>query len=241
LIQIVEKIKKFFGSAGKLVLALFFAGVGLFAVVEIYSTTTAFFEEKSLEKYAVAEPWAYDLPQIGFKVEGKRKYVDGALLVTLKFTGYPKFLSDPALNRKNKEESRGFLLSFQDSDEFDVFELNIPLTSLTTILGEDGKPIGLSGQHAEFISAETYARISKAELVWTLDTEIAKPVAQKPHAVSNTVDSGEGDHCAPGISRSARLKRLAQHGDVRLTGADTYKAGSSTVMFGFDGGVIYCD
>ena len=58
MIQIVEKIKKFFGSAGKLVFALFLAGVGLFAIVEIYSTTTTYFEKKSLEKYAVAKPWA---------------------------------------------------------------------------------------------------------------------------------------------------------------------------------------
>ncbi len=250
MIQIVEKIKTFFGSAGKLVFALFLAGVALFAIVEIYSTTTTYFAQKSLEKYAVAKPWAEDLSQIGLKVVGKRKYVDGAVLVTLTFTGYPKFLSDPVLSKKNKDESRGFLLALRDADDFEVATLDIPLASLTTIVGDDGTAIGLRGQRAEFLSVEQYARISNVEVVWTLDTEIPKPVVQPPRAApvvqapradARLGDSNVGDHCEPGISRSVRLERLAQHGKVRQTGNDMYEAGSREVSFGFSGNVIYCN
>jgi hypothetical protein len=250
ILEIVEKVKRFFGSAGKLVFALFLAGVGLFAIVEIYSTTTTYFEKKSLEKYAVAKPWADDLSQVGLKVAGKRKYVDGVVLVTLTFIGYPEFLSDPILTKKNADESRGFLLKLKDADDFEIATLDIPLTSLTTIVGDDGKAIGLSGQRGELLAVEQYTRISSVDVVWTLDTEIPKPVVQPPRGAPivqapradvRLDDSNTGDHCEPGISRSVRLKRLAQHGDVRLTGNDTYRAGSREVMFGFSGNVIYCN
>ena len=239
--KIVETMKKVFGSTGKLVFALFLAGIGVLAVIEGYSSATKFFLKKSLDRYAVVTPWTDDLSILGLNVEGKRKYVGGALVVTLEFKGSPNFLSDPVLNKKNKEESRGFLLRLQDADGFNVVTADIPLTSFTTLVGADSKPIGLRGQHREFMDVEEYARISTVDISWTLDTEIPKPIAQQFRATPRADDSAIGDHCAPGISRAVRLKRLAQYGDVRIAGDDTYKAGGRTVMFGYDGGVIYCN
>ncbi len=138
----------------------------------------------------------------------------------------------------------------KDADDFERAKLEIPLVSLIINIGDDGKAIGLRGQRGEVLTAEQYARISKVNVEWTLNTEIPKPaiqppraapIVQAPRADARLDDSNAGDHCEPGISRSVRLKRLAQHGNVRLTGADTYKAGSRTVMFGFDGDVIYCN
>lgn len=247
---IVEKIKNLFGSAGKLAFALFLAGAGLLAIVELYSETTNFLKNKSLEKYAIATPWATDLSQIGLKLEGKRKYLNGGLAVTLNFIGYPKFLSDPILKEKNKDKSNGFFLHFQDSDGFDIVKIFMPMNSLNIVVNNDGNTSGLSGQVEDVISAEQYARIANVRVAWNLDTETPKPVAPQPSAAPiapvrrddpTSNQSITGDHCEPGISRAIRLKRLAQHGTVRQTGDDTYRAGSHEVMFGYDGRVIHCD
>jgi len=48
------------------------------------------------------------------------------------------------------------------------------------------------------------------------------------------------DHCAPGLSKAERMKRLAQHGTVRETGTGAFEAGGRTVTFGYDGGLLYC-
>jgi hypothetical protein len=241
MIQIVENIKKVFGSAGKLALALFVAGIGLLAVIEAYSAIHNFYAKKALQGYAIAMPWAYDLSgQLGLKAKGKRKYIDGALVVTIEFAGSPQFLSDPILRRKNIREERGFQLSFLDADGFSIVQMFTPLSSLATAKGDDGIPIKLSGQQSEFIDLEQYKRISSVKVSWTIDTEIPKAVTQKSRAAPSSDDSTVGDHCAPGISRAVRLKRLAQRGNVRLTGGNTYEAGGKTVMFGYDGGVVYC-
>jgi hypothetical protein len=48
------------------------------------------------------------------------------------------------------------------------------------------------------------------------------------------------DHCAPGLSKAERMKRLAQHGTVRETGTGAFEASGRTVTFGYDGGLLYC-
>lgn len=62
-------------------------------------------------------------------------------------------------------------------------------------------------------------------------------------SVSNSLaDIGDkSDPCAPGLTRAERLKRLAAVGSVRQTGTDQFEAGSRTVMFGYNGGLIYCN
>jgi len=50
------------------------------------------------------------------------------------------------------------------------------------------------------------------------------------------------DHCAPGLSRSERMKSLALKGNVRETGYHIYQAGSSMISFAdsLSGDVISC-
>lgn len=65
---------------------------------------------------------------------------------------------------------------------------------------------------------------SKADERWE-DAPAAKPVL---------------DHCAPGLLKAERLKRLAQHGTVRETGAGEFQAGGRTIHFMYDGSLAYC-
>lgn len=48
------------------------------------------------------------------------------------------------------------------------------------------------------------------------------------------------DHCAPGLSKQERLKRLEQHGTVRETGAGQFEAGMNAIVFSYDGSLAYC-
>ena len=48
------------------------------------------------------------------------------------------------------------------------------------------------------------------------------------------------DHCAPGISKAERLKRLSQYGTVREVGNASFEAGGRTVSFHYDGSLLHC-
>lgn len=47
------------------------------------------------------------------------------------------------------------------------------------------------------------------------------------------------DHCAPGLSKAERMKRLAQHGTVREAGSGRYEAGNSSVTY-FESELLSC-
>ena len=71
------------------------------------------------------------------------------------------------------------------------------------------------------------------------DGDGLKKIKQKP-TTQNASSGVDDDHCAPGLSRSERLRRLALKGAVRETGKDTYSVGYSEIMFSYDGSVLIC-
>jgi hypothetical protein len=83
----------------------------------------------------------------------------------------------------------------------------------------------------------TYEKFKSINVKWTFDTEAKKQISAP--VVANP-QGDQTDHCAVGLTRAERLRRLALNGSIRETGSNTYDAGSRSVMFGYDGGVIYC-
>lgn len=69
--------------------------------------------------------------------------------------------------------------------------------------------------------------------------------ASAAKAVNLQTPSGEGlsadpsDPCAPGLTKSQRLHRLAAFGAVRETGSEAYEAGPHDLTFAF-GSLVYC-
>lgn len=49
------------------------------------------------------------------------------------------------------------------------------------------------------------------------------------------------DHCAPGLAKAERMKRLAQHGTVRETGTGAFDVSGRMLRFGYDGALLYCE
>jgi hypothetical protein len=93
--------------------------------------------------------------------------------------------------------------------------------------------VALNGQFQEFVSIDTYKRFEKLVAEWTLETKLAS----KPNWEAAPVLA---DPCAPNLNKTERLKRLAQHGEVRQNGANTFSASNRTVAFFDDGTLLDC-
>lgn len=150
------------------------------------------------------------------------KVVNGYLYVSVNADGYPQYLEHPANKAKG-----AFVLEFEDSDGFRINEKSIPLNNFTTLWGKE-RAGGLSYQYKEFISLSDYKRFNSVSIRWTVDPKLtlAKPQANNPKPSAT-----HPDPCAPGLSKTERLSRLANFGQVRQTGSDTYSAGPRWITF----------
>jgi len=163
---------------------------------------------------------------LAFTVE--TKVVDGYLYVSIRADGYPKYLLHP----KNKA-SGAFILNFYDSDGFNVYEKSISIKDFTTVVnGSD--PDGLSYQFKEFVSLSDYKRFSRTSIGWTVDEKLVPTTAQPSPPIPSKPTATLPDPCAPGLSKSERLRRLAALGDVKQSSADSYSAGGRRVAFSGD-------
>lgn len=237
--QYIVKAKEFFRSIGKLSASLFLAAIGVILVVYAYTAISEVYQKKKDEKYEVISEWSDDLKVIGLAAKAKTKVVNGSLYVQLAFDGHPAYLTHPSLAQKNRDAE--FILKFIDNDKFELFERRIKISQFTTNVNENGKPAGLHYQFTAPIDTETYAKFQTLDIGWTFETVIPDASQSSKGTKSDKPSSAEStDHCAPGITRSERLRRLALNGPLRESAKDSYSAGSKSVMFFYDGSVLYC-
>jgi len=144
---------------------------------------------------------------------------------TVEVNGYPAYLAYPW----NASRSLNFI--FVDQDGFTVLTKSVTISEFTSIIDGNGKKTGLTYEFKDSMALESYKQIGRMQVGWNLMTD-APEAAPQAKAIT--------DHCAPGLSRQERMKRLAQHGEVRETGKQDYTAGGHTVMFGYDGDLTYC-
>lgn len=237
--QFITKAKDFFRSIGKLSASLFFAALGVVVIVYAYNAIGDAYQKKKNEKYEAVREWSYDLNDIGFIAKAKTKVVNGSLFVQLNFEGYPAYLTHPSLSQKNQNAE--FILNFTDADNFELFDQRIKISNFTTV-EVGGKPEGLRYQFTVPISTATYEKFSNLSIGWTFETkipEIVQPAARSPKG-DKPISSDSTDHCAPGLSRSERMRRLALNGTVRENAKESYSVGSKSVMFSWDGSVLLC-
>ncbi len=201
-------------------------------------------EKDEAKQYEVVKDWPVDLKaNLGMQLVARTKVVDSRLFMSVRFDGYPAYLSDPRLFAKNRDET--FLLSFQDQDGFKLYEKALKVSDLSSSVDAQGKKIGMNYQFDEFIGVDSYKRFARLNVQWTLDTALPVPSIQAPVVATAPppapVDETQKlDHCAPKLSQEERLKRLAQHGSVRETGYGSYSAGGKSVTLSSDGTIIFC-
>jgi hypothetical protein len=229
------KINDFFRAALKIATAIFLAitalsiaGWGIWKVQDIS-------DKRYAKQYEVIKLWPVNLKDnLQLTLLARTKLVDGRLFAEVNFDGYPAYLSDPRLEAKNRTGSISLL--FQDKDGFKVHAKSIQMTEFSKIVDATGKKSGLSFEFDEYMSPETYGRLTALAVQWTLDTVLPVPTASAP-----TVDDQLTDHCAPNISKTERLRRLAQHGTLRQTGDGVYEVGNRSLhFFTYDGSLINC-
>lgn len=229
------KISDFFKASFKIALAIFIAAASLSLVGLIGWKITDYREKDSAKQYEAVRSWDVDLREnLQMQVNARTKVVDNTFLATVSFTGYPEFLTNPRLAYKNRNAS--FTLNFTDQDGFKLREKIIPINQMTSTVDASGKKIGLEYQYSEFTPTDTYKRFAALSIQWNVETQ-SPPVS----AIESTATDKSLDHCGPGLSKTERLKRLALNGSLRETGMNSYTAGSKSIAFGYDGGVIYCN
>lgn len=227
-------IKDFFRSALKTATSIFLALAALAAFWLGYEKVNNTLEERQALPYEAVKTWSAEGGKaLGMNVEARTKLVSGMLMTQVKTDKYPTYLSDPKLFALNHD--RLISLVFLDKDGFSLFEKAIAIKEFYTNVNDDGSKHGLQFDFNERLPADSYKRIAKLGLSWTVQTE---PLPEEPKLPQ---PSGEvRDHCAAGINKTERLKRLAQFGRVRETGLNEYTSGLHSVMFGYDGAVLSC-
>lgn len=167
----------------------------------------------------------------------RTKLIDGKMMCVVSLMGYPKYLNAP-LNQE-----REFTFEFHDADGFQLFSRAVKVSDFTGIVGSDGERNGLTYQFSEHVDVDTYSRFSSFDVKWNLDLSLGEKIttANPTADVEHPPKSPQLDHCAPGLSKSERLKRLRQYGDVREAGKDDYRAGGRSLQFFYDGSLLYCN
>lgn len=188
-------------------------------------------EAKPFEEVKIWSPPVHEA--LGMKLRARTKVVDGMLYVDLTFQGYPQYLSLPSMRSKNAD--RWIKVEFLDHDGFKLFDKTVAIKEFTSIVGPDAKPDGLQYEFTQMVSLDDYKRWASAQVGWNVDTEVPKAVAwQDAPEVKPLLD-----HCAPGLSKADRLKRLAQHGTIRQTGMGEYQAGGRRLVYLGDSAEMY--
>ena len=230
--ELLKKIKEWFLSIRKLTAAIFLSLLGLLVVISFYGYAVDFYKSQKNQKYEKIQDWNYDLSMIEVKASAKTKVVDDRLYFSVEIDGYPEYLN-ASINK-----GRDFIFQFVDGDNFVLFEKRASLNEFTKNVDAKGNPIGMRYQTTQFMDTSTYEKFKAFIVLWTFDTNVKK---QPSAPVATNPQGDQTDHCAAGLSRAERLRRLALNGKVRETGSNSFSAGNKSVMFSYDGGVLYCN
>ena len=226
----VARLKGFASAVFKLGTSIAVGLLLLVAVCAVGYWAYTYPERQQAKAAEQVRNWSADLSSnLGLKLRARTKVTDGRMHTTLTFDGYPDFLKYP-INR-----TRGFNLEWKDSDGFTRIRKFVAMSEFSANVDAKGKPYGLTGELSEYVSVADYSSIAALEVGWTLQTDapIEFPPAPPPGAAA------AADHCAPGLTRQERLRRLAQHGTLRETGYNTFSAGLHTLMLS-GAEVLYC-
>lgn len=230
--EFLNKIKAWFVSIRKLTAAIFLSILGVLLVVTVYGYAVDSYKSQKNQKYEKIQDWNNDLSMIGFNVLSKTKLVDSTLYFSVKMSGYPEYLDVP-INR-----GRDFVFQFYDADNFVMFEKRVALSDFALLVDEKSKPIGLSYQTTQLMDTSTYEKFKLLNIQWTFDAN-AKRQNLAPAAINPKGE--QADHCAAGLSRAERLRRLALTGAVRETSYQTYSNGKHFVEFlGSGSDITFC-
>ena len=224
-------LKEFAKATLRTAIAFFIGLLALLLVIAAYSWAMHSYEEKEAKPYETIRKWEANLQKaLMLDINVRTKMVGGKLLASIKVDGYPPYLSAP------KNESAQLILEFLDKDGFKAYIKSLNISEFTSIVSQKGEKTGLEYQFEDSLDLDKYKKFYQMQISWTLDS---KAPEHKVQAVP-TLPKIQLDHCAPNISKSERLKRLAQYGAIREAGRGHFEAGDSSIHFYDDGTLMLC-
>lgn len=231
--SLLVRVRAFTSSAFRLALALALAFIltGVIVAAGYWGWTAQ--DRAQAQQAEKVRMWAKDLKtHLSMTLQAKTKLVDHTMYVSLEFDGYPDYLKHPW------NQSRGFTIKWEDADGFSQVEKFVKLSEFSTRVDNKDKPGGLFLQFTSFATPKNYNNLANISVEWTIDTSAPKPapiVVPRPPEVGK--DTSDSDHCAPGLTRQERMRRLAKHGQVRETGMGEFTVGSKRLFY--IGGELY--
>ena len=206
---------------------MFLALLALAVVIGIFIWAKDNYNRQQAKPFEEVQNWSFDLKDtLGVEAHARTKLVSNTLLTTIEIIGYPKHFSD------SRNTNAFLIFDFLDEDGFKITSKSVKISEFTNMVDSNGEKAGLSYQFDEYLDQEQYKRFNQMQVSWNLLTK-AEPLPAPPITTL--------DHCAPNISKTERLKRLAQYGTVRQTGEGQYSAGEHSVdFFTYDGSLINC-
>lgn len=231
--SLLARVRAFTSSAFRLAVALALAFVltGLTVGTGYWWWTAQ--DRAQAQQAEQVRLWSKDLKGLlSMSLQAKTKLVDGVMYVSLEFDGYPDYLKQPW------NQARGFNIKWEDGDGFSQVDKFVKLSEFSTRVDDKGKPGGLFLQFTSFATPKQYNKLAGISVEWTVDTTVATPApAVAPRPRPATEEASEADHCAPGLSRQERMRRLAKHGQIRETGMGEFTVGSRRLFY--IGGELY--
>ncbi len=224
-------LPEFLKALLRIAIAIFLAVFALIVVVAVCFLAKEYYDKRQAAPYETVRDWkVVHKDTLGLGVYVKTKVVSGKLLASIDVDGYPPYLSDP------KNANGQLIFEFLDHDGFRIISKPLKISDFTTVVGKNEAKIGLRHQFEDYIDLESYKRFSQMQVGWNLDT---KPAAGgSPQALPQKELL---DHCATNLSKTERLRRLAQYGTVRETGNGSYSAAGRSVEFNpYDGTLLLC-
>lgn len=157
----------------------------------------------------------------------KTKLVNKTMYLSLTTDSYPSYLDYSSYPFSNQDGY--FTVSFVDKDGFELFKYPIQIKTFTTIVNSEGKKSGLDTQVESELSLEKYKRFEHLQITWSSLITTVPPAPIKKEIELKPKNSGNDsvDHCAPSISKSERLRRLALKGKVREVGHNEFEGADS--------------
>jgi len=228
------KVIEYLKSTLRTAMAIFLALCALALVIGLSTAAYNHWERLQAKEYEVLKDWNADVrSHLDFAVNAKTKLVDGRLFMKVSTDAYPPYLR--YLAASPSAQNAELILNFVDKDGFKIYSKSIPINSFSTYVDKSGKPLGLRFESEEYIAVKTYASLVDMHVQWTTDlVSLGKERSAAP--VEKVLD-----HCAPNILKAERMKRLAQHGEVRQTGEASFEAGSHGLWFlSYDNSLINC-
>lgn len=232
--NITARIRSLGSSVFRLGAALAMAFLATGAIVFTAYWAYTYPERQESKQAEIVRTWSKDLSSnLGMKLQARSKVVDGTMHIAVELDGYPAFLKDPA------NSSRGFHFEWNDADGFTRIKKFVQVSEFSTTVNEKGQPYGLNGQFSQFVSVADYSKLTSMAVGWNVETESPQKRPSVAQLEPVTADAVLADHCAPGLNKQERLRRLSRHGQVRQTGMGEYTAAGRFVQYLGDGSELY--